>query len=232
MTNTQQFIELYKKLELAASIVYNGGMEYKQGESFVHSLKLDRRFDSTKIDYCREFRNILQHKLNDFGVEPTDAMIRFLEETINKLENPKKISDIWIRKEKIRTASLDDKVLPIMNEMREKIYTHIPILENELLIGVFSENTLFQYLSDNEIISIEEEMQMSEFGEYLSFDKYINESFLFVKRDTTVYEVKQIFESYFAHKKRIGMIFSTHNGKVNERLLGIITPWDILGADV
>ena len=37
-----------------------------------------------------------------------------------------------------------------------------------------------------------------------------------------------LFEKALKKMERIGMIFLTENGKSTERLLGIMTPWDIL----
>ena len=45
-----------------------------------------------------------------------------------------------------------------------------------------------------------------------------------------VEELENIIESYFKKGKRAGITFLTQNGKPNERLQGIITPWDIISA--
>ena len=39
--------------------------------------------------------------------------------------------------------------------MREKTYTHIPIIENNKIVGVFCEKTLFDYISKEEISSLD-----------------------------------------------------------------------------
>ena len=91
----------------------------------VYVLKKD--FDSHKVEYCRKFRNLVTHKLKFFDVEPTDAMIQFLEKMINTLENPPKISDIWVKEDEIFTARLENEVLMVMKTMRDNNYTHVPI---------------------------------------------------------------------------------------------------------
>ncbi|MDR2585139.1 MAG: CBS domain-containing protein [Prevotellaceae bacterium] len=230
MSSTERFIESWKKVEHVAQMFYKQGEKFKEGE-LAHVLKKD--FDSNKVEYCRDFRNLVQHKLKFFCVEPTSAMIQFLDGIINALENPAKISKIWVSKDKLFTASLEDETLLIMNKMQDNNYTHVPILnENELITGIFSENTLFQYFADKGIVDVGKGTQISEYKEYLPMEKHLNEKFLFVERDTTVYAIKQIFETHFAKGERIGMIFATHSGKQAEKILGIITPWDVLGKNV
>ena len=229
MTNTERFIELWKKLEHVAQMYYNEGKEFKDG-GLAYALKKD--FDSHKVEYCTKFRNLVSHKLKFFAIEPTDAMIQFLGETINTLENPPIISDIWVKEDEIFTARLGNKVLPIMKEMRDNNYTHVPIInDNKLVIGVFSENTVFDYLVGNNLLGIEEDACMSAFEELIPIQKHKNESFQFIPRNSTLYKVKELFESDFQKRKRIGMIFATHSGKETEKVLGIITPWDVLGKD-
>jgi CBS domain-containing protein len=232
MKNRDLFIERYKSLEHAAKKFYNKGEDYCHGKSFNQDLKKDTAFDSWKIDYCREIRNLLQHEefKDGFWVEPTDAIIDFLEETIKLLENPPRISDIWIPKRKILTACIDDEVLPIMNKMRENAFTHVPVVdENGVVTGVFNENTLFQYFSDKKIINVGEGALMAEYRDYLPIETHIGERFEFVKKDITLYEVKKIFRTNLTRGKRTEMIFATDNGKKTEEVLGIVTAWDVLG---
>jgi len=235
ISNARKFLELFKEIESHARNVYRKGREYPPDESFVKDLKRDRRFIeySKKIDCCKYVRNFLVHNLefnSEFPVEPSNEMIIFLQEKILEVfEKPKTIRDIWIPKEKVFFSELGDKVLPIMKSMRNNNYTHIPILENGVVTGVFSENTLFDFIIDEGIMDIDDKTLMSDFKNILPVEKHINESFHFVSKDITLYEIGQMFENDFTSNKRIGMIFATQSGKSTEKVLGVITPWDVLG---
>jgi len=238
ISNAEKFLELYKEMESHARNVYKKGKPYSPDESFVSALKQDRRFNaySKEIDCCKEVRNFFAHNLNfnnEYPVEPINEMIIFLQEKIiNVFEKPETIRDIWIPKEKVCFAELGDRVLPIMKEMRNCNYTHIPILENGIVIGIFSENTLFEFIIDEGIMDVDDKTLMSNFKNFLPIEKHINESFHFVAKDKTIYEIRQMFENDFTNNKRIGMIFATHSGKSTEKMLGVITPWDILGNNL
>lgn len=117
-----------------------------------------------------------------------------------------------------------------MKEMSEKIYTHVPILNSQnSVIGVFSENTIFSYLLDEEIIEIPRDMKFKDLSKYLDTDKHLSEVFKFIKLSSEISKVKDIFGNELKENKRIGMIFITQNGKKEEPLLGILTPWDLAG---
>lgn len=188
------------------------------------------------IKECREMRNMLSHskvilngKSFDYFV-PTLEVVEKLKIIINKIKNPKLVTNICVSLNNIYSKKLEDLILPSMKEMSEKIYTHLPILNNEnKVIGVFSENTIFSYLLDEEIIEISKITKFSELQKYLDVNKHLSEIFKFVKRTTTIKEAKKIFEEELKENKKIGMVFITENGRKEESVLGIFTPWDLAG---
>lgn len=156
-----------------------------------------------------------------------------LKHIVEKIKKPRLIKEIYISSEQVYSRKLDDLIFPAMKEMSEKIYTHIPILDDKnIVIGVFSENTIFSYLLDQEIIEISDKMIFKNLDKYLDVDKHLSEVFKFVKRNTTIVEAKKIFENELKENKKIGMVFVTERGKKNEPILGIFTPWDLAGEIV
>lgn len=233
-----EFKNLYTELETEVR---------KKDPEFGHHKKLGLNnieksslFSSKKekifIEACKEMRNILQHEKAQFKGEavdyfaPTEEIIEILRNIIERIKNPELVKEISIPLNKIYSKKLDDFISPAMKEMSEKIYTHIPILDdNNVVIGVFSENTIFSYLLDEKIIEISEKMTFKNLEKYLDVDKHLSEIFKFVKRNTTIIEAKKIFENELNENKKIGMVFITERGKKDEPILGIFTPWDLAG---
>lgn len=114
--------------------------------------------------------------------------------------------------------------------MREHLYTHIPILENGTVIGVFDENSIFCYLADEEIVEISNELTFNDIKRYISLNGREMEDFLFFKPTQYVEELENKFEEYYKKGKRVGIAFLTQNGTATEKLQGIVTPWDIISA--
>ena len=230
MNNTDEYLDLYKQLEQFAIKRFG----YPDDGKAVSSLEKRPEFRKvkTELQYCREVRNLLQHKPKiekSFAVAPSEEMISFLKNTIHKVKNPPKAKDIAIPIASILYKTMDDFVKPTMVEMQKKVYTHVPILQDGIVVGVFSENTVFSYLIDEEIVGIEDQMRFRELEDYLPVDKHSSESFRFARQDMLVENINLLFEKALAKQDRIGLVFITKNGKADEPLLGIITAWDIAG---
>lgn len=230
MGNTEIFLDKYRQLESAIRAEYR----IDSNTSPVYYLMNSPSFRSIRaeLDYCREVRNLLSHtpKINQgFGVEPSKELITLLDETIHKIQNPVRARQIAIPRGSVLCKSLDDFVLPTMREMDEKVYTHVPILQNDVVCGVFSENTVLSYLVDEEIVCIDKTMRFSDLTNYLPLDKHRAESFRFASINAPIGEISELFERALKDTDRIGMVFLTSNGKPNEKLLGILTAWDIAG---
>jgi CBS domain-containing protein len=232
MDKADLFLNEYRKLEEIAVQKYG----YLTDGSAVRHLSDRPEFRNIKaeLDYCREVRNILAHRSrvgNDYAVEPSDKMMELLERTVSKIMYPPRAYDVAIPKSKIVCKTLDDFVRPTMMEMEKHTYTHIPILENGIVRGVFSENTLLSYLVDDGIVDIDDSLKFSDISKYLPIENHSAESFRFIPKDALLYDVKTLFEETLKNSDRIGMVFLTQNGKQAESVIGILTAWDVAAVE-
>jgi len=229
---TELFLDKYKRLEATVSARY----DLSNSESAVSFLERRPEYRAIKSElaYCREVRNLLTHNpkvRGQYAVEPSDEMIALLDRTIERVNNPKKAKHIWVPVRNVICKTMDDDVRPAMVEMNENSFTHIPIVRNGVVLGVFSENTLLRFLIDEEIVSIGSNVKFSDIEKYLPIDRHRAESFRFIGQETPVSEIEDIFADADRNADRIGLIFVTNSGKKTEKLLGIISAWDIAGID-
>lgn len=227
MNTTDEFLDRFKSLEYAVRESFG----VHKSESAIGYLENEREFWSYRqsLKYCREVRNLLQHypKINgQHGIEPSEGLIGFLETVIQLVEKPKRAIDIAVPLASVYSAKPEDHIYKIMKDMNENVYTHVPILDNKRVIGVFSENTIFDYLAQDKIMDINQ-MIVHDFSQFTPLEKHSSEVFIFVSRDRRVFDVKQLFREKFDQGQRIGMVFVTHSGRPEEKLLGILTPWDM-----
>lgn len=159
-------------------------------------------------------------------------MIALLERTIERVKNPKRAGDICIPLSKTCTRKMSDYVFPTIFEMDEKEYTHVPIMEDDLVIGVFSENTILRCLVDEKTVRLDKAVKFSDIEKYLLIDHHKAESFRFIEYDALVSEVEDLFTNALKQDDRIGLVFVTRNGKPTEKVLGIISAWDVAGVDI
>lgn len=231
-SKTDLFLDKYKKLEATVSARYH----LSNAESAVGFLerRAEYRAIKSELTYCREVRNLLTHNPkvgNRYAVEPSDEMIALLDQTIDRVNNPQRAKHIWIPRDKVACRTMDDYVRPAMVEMNEQVYTHIPIMKDGIVVGVFSENTLLSYLIDDEIVSIDNGVKFSDIIKYLPLDRHRAETFRFIGQETLVSEIEDIFADAVKKSDRIGLLFVTKSGRKTEKLLGIISAWDMAGID-
>ncbi len=233
MSNADIFLDKYKQLEEVVRSTYH----LRDADSISYYLSGQVKYQKFKdeIKYCQDVRNLLSHKKklnNSFAVEPNQHMLHFIDALINKISNRSKCSDIQIKFKDVCWRTINDSVQKAMYVMRQNLYTHVPILnEQNKVIGVFDENSIFTYLADEEIVCVDSSLKFSDIEKYISLDNREMESFVFVKSDSYVEELEDEIQKAFNKGRRIGIAFVTANGKKDESLQGIITPWDIISLN-
>lgn len=232
LRRADEFLNQYRELEALISLKYN----LSNSESAIGFLLRRPEHQSVKaeLDYCREVRNLLTHNPKvdqQYPVEPSEEMIALLNRTIERIKNPKRAKHILIPRGSVSCRTMNDRVYPAMVEMRDRFFTHIPILRNNVVVGVFSENVLLNYLIDQKTIQMDNRMRFSDIADYLPIDKHKAEEFRFISQNTLLTDIEDIFSESQKNAQRIGLLFVTNSGKPTERLLGIISAWDVAAAD-
>lgn len=230
MNRADIFLDKYKELETL--LISKRGLPDDGKAISTYSRQFRNSSIKAELDYCRDVRNLLAHKPkidNHFAVEPSDGMIELLNTAIQEIKSPLRARSKAISIENVFTRSLGDSVLEAMRTMSHKGYTHIPILEKGTVIGVFSENTIFTRLANEALIGVDENLKFSDFETYLPIDKHISESFRFAAFNSLLSSIETMFSEAVKKMDRIGMVFLTENGKPSEKLLGILTSWDLVG---
>lgn len=231
MTNADKYIQAYKELETTVRSIF----QLSQEVSISHFLKNERStaFLKTEIQYCQDVRNLLQHRErisgNQYPIVPTDEMVAYIQNTIERLRNRPRCSNIAIPQSRIFSATMKDSVRQTINTMRQHRYTHVPIMEARKVVGVLSENSIFNYVVDEGIVDIDDNLVIQNLSKYLSMNRDDVEVFSFQPSSLFVDELEKVFEEEFRKGNRLGMVFLTANGKSDQEVTGILTPWDVLG---
>lgn len=182
----------------------------------------------------KQVRNINTHQRNDkygYVVCPNPDMNIKLKTIIDEIKNPPTIynSNICVKRQNMYCRNIDDTIEETIKVMIEKVYTHILIFENDVLVGVFSENTLLDIVNKETGILIGKDTTFRAFQDYLKIENHSSEEFKFISRNKNIYDIEDIFKDYFTRNKRLGCVYITENGKENEKILGMLTAWDIFG---
>ena len=154
-------------------------------------------------------------------------MIKLLDKVIQKVARPLKASNVMVKKSELCYMSMEDKVRDAMATMKENSYKHIPILEDGVLVGLFSAKTVLDIMVTEGADAFSSEITFDMIQKYISIENVTSNKFTFVGNSTLVSEIKDIFKEDIDNKERINIIFVTQHGKRDEKLLGIITAWEI-----
>ena len=230
MDRSELFLEKYKILEKAALNTYNMPQD---GKSIYYLERMPRyRNVRSTLAYCRDIRNLLQHNPKVGGedaVIPSLKIIEFLDEMIRRVENPQTCIKAAIKMGDLFYRGRGDKIYPAMEAMAKRGYSHVPVLERERVVGVFSKEVIFALLMSGKCTEELRKLTFEDISEYTGVAERGSEEYVFAKKDTLIEEAEQICEDHYRARKRIGLIFLTDTGRADEKLLGAITPWTILG---
>ncbi|NLA85224.1 MAG: CBS domain-containing protein [Clostridiales bacterium] len=235
-TNFSEFITIYNEIDEYMRRELNQDKWISHSELIRRMARTNKVFKAYMDDllsYAR-LRNAIVHnpeKRNAHPIaDPHDYVIEKYKKIRDSVLSPAIALDtIAVRSENIYTASLDDKVLDVMLTMNKYAYTYVPIIEDERLIGVFSENTVFSYIVNTGNVLLDKDAKIKEFSKFIPIDKHESESFAFVSRGTPVIDIEDMFAKELRQGKRLAVVFITDTGDPDEKLLGLITAWDIAG---
>ncbi len=225
-----EFLNHYRALEEALNVKY--GFEEKVFGSAIVRFINDKESKPyrEKLNICREIRNLLSHHSEVNGeriVEPALSMIEFLAEVTAYVSRPPLALDSATHYDDILKTSLSQKAQTVMRKMERLGFSHVPVIESGDFLGVFSVSTVFSYSLLNGMTAVSDDMTIGDFRDFIGFDKHSTEKFLIVGKDTTIFEVRQQFDKR-RRTKRLAAVFITDNGSSEGRILGMLTPWDVI----
>ncbi len=230
MSRADDFLEQYRMLEEELTEKY--GFDDKYGSPVVRFIsdKESKPFRE-RLNLCREIRNFLSHHSEIDGeplVEPSEGIVQFLKEVNDYLLRPPLALSFATQFSDILKAGPKNKAVTVMKKMQKSGFSHAPVIDGGKFTGVFSIGTFFGYALKNGLTSLNDDMLIEDFMEFLPPDKHENERFLFMPRTVTLFDVKNEFEKRSQRSKRLAVIFITDSGSVDGRILGMLTPWDVV----
>lgn len=235
MTNKQHvdtFLELYRRLEAAADIYLP-----KEQKTIGAIPRLIRhpKFMAYReeLDTIREARNLLTHEVRVDGepaIVPSDGTIRFLQKMIRLLEDPLRVRNRMTPREKLLTVSNDEAVLPILERMKEKGLSRVPLLSPDGCVeGMLSVDSIF--LATIAGVSIDENTLVSELSPYLGLDSEFATSYRFVPAHMLLETAEDLFHKTGDKRTKLRALLVTENGNRALPLLGILSPYDVLNPE-
>lgn len=234
---SQELIELYNEVDAFMR------QHYKQDKYTDHAFLIQELAPKNRViarhqqemRAVAQLRNSIAHTsfahLTGPILEPNPEVIKRYHLIRDALLHPANALSIAIPAQHIYTATPQTNVIELLRSMNENIYTHVPIMEDDKLIGIFSENTLLSYIADAGEAVITKDMTVADFKEHIPLSSHASEIFVFLPREISLSRIFEVFNKAIHKHERIGMVFITEHGKADEKPLGIITAWDLASPD-
>ncbi len=235
MDQTSEFIDLFRRLEAALRENALTGTGPREFNGMINALARQDPFIQARwneIDLCRQIRNILSHFPTVEGrrpLVPDQALLDVLSETIEHLEHPIRAIDAARSREHLYTVEIDSPVQSTLWQMRKRGFSHVPVMDGDRLIAVFSVGTIFSSACRGEIPAIDQ-ARIGDFMPDIELERHENERYVFVAADEPLTEVKELFQRPKQSRRKVAAVFVTASGDSGEPLQGMITPWDVLQA--
>ena len=218
------FFEEFKKLENSIKKKNNKEQNY---ENFIESDKLLSRNKDFWFCY-KKFRNLLAHECDKNYFTITEEGLDVFRREVNKILNPLTAYQICIKD--VYQVTQNENIVNVIKKMEKENFSNIPIVDNnENVIGVFNSYTLFSLYANNlqEIILEPQKMKIKDFSKYYSLDANTDVRFEFISRNVPIGELLELINKYESKNQRIEAFLVTENGKPTEKLLGLITFFDL-----
>lgn len=226
------FMNLYKHLEGTVACF----VKTRPGDSpiwvFENQLKKtddrEKKERAEKYSIVRAIRNILAHDEmdNKAPIVVADDTILFLEEEIKLLEEQKTAIDICVPFERLLYATKNSLVTVIASKMLEKGITNVPILDERKVIGMFNGKAFIHIMKSRRGVTINETTKMKDIKQFLYLDMNDGIRYEFVAKNAKLDILDQAFKRNA--KGKTELLIVTETGDKYEKILGVISPHDIL----
>ncbi len=181
-----------------------------------------------------ELRNAIVHDFGRNGMEiiaePHLEQVKIYEKILIEAMNPPKaLAKVAVKLEDLYTLEPDYNVLKAIQIMAKENYNYAPVIDNNQLVGVFSEESIFDYLKDHGSVDLTKGLKIKDIVQYTKLEAHRSEVFQFATKYETVADLEERLRKVndLDRNKRLEVVFITDKGKADEKLLGMVTIWDL-----
>lgn len=182
------------------------------------------QFGQDLSDFAR-LRNALAHQSRQ-GVRylsvPVSDVVERIEYLREQLINEERVIPAFQRN--VVTVAADQTLSDVMHLISANDFSQFPVYKNGAYLGLLTENGIARWLAKHitQILSLVDFEDVR--AEILLSAEERRQNAIFVSRDETVQRVT----NQFGRNPFLEAALITHRGKAEEKLMGIVTRWDVI----
>lgn len=227
MTPADEFLATYRKLENYMREAQDAGPT----TSFSALLKSSQNRPVKRYRYqlqrYGDLRNAIVHHEHEDDhpiADPREDVIKDFRRIVDNVTQPLGITPYLTD---VHTASAEDDIGHVVEKMEEGDFSQMPIRDDNRVTGVLTANTVARWVGaelhkDGQGLLVTDTLVKHVLPHSEREDNYE-----FLNRSANVYEAYELFQADANPRQPPDAVLITHNGKPDESLLGIITPFDL-----
>lgn len=228
MENSDKFIQSFKSIEQLLKKILNIEEYISFNKMVEDASRKNSTIQNYKIDLKEfaELRNAIVHQRTDDNraiAEPHPQTVSQIIAIVEKIENPLKVIPEF--HSKIETVEAGAKISDALDRFYKGDYSQLPVIENGKFIDLLTTDTVTRWIAASKDgegylllnVAVREVLPYKEF----------EENYRFISRNTTLVEALKIIEEVEYKDRPLDALLITDGGKKEQKLLGVITHYDI-----
>jgi predicted transcriptional regulator len=185
--------------------------------------------DQENLRAFADLRNVLIHekvKPRYHLAAPTSYVVGQIEELKRRLLSPELVLPRF--QKKVETMTMSDSLTSVLRVISERDYSQFPVYDDQGFKGLLTENGITRWLAHH----VTNKLSLIELDEVpvktVLREEENKKNFTFISRSTTV----DIISELFATRDLLEAALITNSGNPHEKLMGIVTRWDVVQLNV
>lgn len=225
--NSDAFLTIFSEIEkwLRSSTGTDKSVPFYQAVDRIAATNPTMRRYRDDLKEFADLRNAIVHERGDGHViaEPNDRALSDFQRIRNALLNPPKVIPTF--QLAVKTRDVCEAVGRAVVDMRAGSFSQLPVLHDGAVVALLTTETVVRWLAsevENDLVSLMD-TPISKVLDHVEDEEH----YCFLPRNATLHEAVVEFEAFASRGKTLDAILLTDAGRPNQRLLGILTVYDL-----
>lgn len=230
MRNDERFIVAFNKIEKFFDQQLNDSRYvpfYRAVQRLRKTNAVINRYHNDLLEFS-ELRNAIVHERTDHHytiADPHDDIVDSIEKIANELTAPKSVMKLFAKT--LRTVQADLSVKEVLTIIKETEFSQFPVYRSKQFLGLLTDKAILHWIAHHMNGDVEV-LLGTKVIKLIDDDAIYDTNYRFIEREMSIYQAEDIFINAIKKHKRLDALLITETGEPHERLLGMITPNDLI----
>ncbi|MBU5595481.1 CBS domain-containing protein [Amphibacillus sp. MSJ-3] len=228
MNKAERFIVAFNKIEKYFDQQLND-TRYVPFHRAVLRLKKNNaivnRYHNDLLEYS-ELRNAIVHERTEMNytiADPHIKVVEAIEQIAEELTAPKLVIPTFSKT--IEVIQADLLLKDVLTIIRNTKFTQFPVYRSKQFIGLLTDKQILHWIA-NHMNGDFKELLRTPINQLLESGAKPN--YRFIPRSMNIYQAEEVFLETIKKHEGVDALLITEEGKSNQKLLGILTPQDLI----